>query len=601
MGRGRRLTTQNGPIRMRQFFITMLGTIAGIFGFFILLFIIFIFFGIIGAMFSVGDKTPDKVLMLDLRAPMIDHSIGESLFGESPSSVVDTVYALHRAKDDKSVKGLFIRAENYGMAPASAEELRLALLDFKTSGKFVIAHAQGFESTSLMSYQAVSAADEIWMQDTTGFAVSGMRSESEFYGGVMEKFDADPEFFQFHEYKNAVNTYTKKGYTPEHREATTSYLTSIYDNAVAQIAEDRGMTAPGIKQVLMASPHSAENALEAGMVDKLGQLEEAKDYVRKKVGNDKIAFTSVSSYGPGTTSGDSTIAFIGGQGAVLPGQSSGGSIFSPGITMGGDTLSAGFDAALKDKKVKAIVFRVSSPGGSPAASDQILAAADRARDAGKPVVISMGQYAASGGYYVSAHADHIVALPQTITGSIGVFGGKIALEGTFAKVGYNIDGITVGGEFAGAYSPDAPFTPTQAEAYRGQLQDIYDDFTTRVANGRDLPLERVQDIAKGRVWTGVQAKEIGLVDELGGIMTAIDAAKKLAEIDADEDVRIKIFPRQKSIEEQINDLFTGSAQMAQDVQTLQEIAALPEVKAALRARNSARIGQEMMADIPEVK
>ena len=586
---------------MRQFFITMAGTIAGIFGFFILLFLIFMFFGLLGALSSVGEKTPDKVLTLDLRTPMIDHSIGESLFGESRKSVVDTVYALNRAKKDKSVKGVFIRAENFGMAPASAEELRLALLDFKTSDKFVIAHAQGFESTSLMSYQAVSAADEIWMQDTTGFAVSGMRSESEFFGGVMEKFDADPEFFQFHEYKNAVNSYTRKDFTEAHREATTSYLTSIYDNAVAQIAEDRSMTVPGLSQVLSAAPHSAETALEAGMVDKLGQLEEAKDYIRKKVGDDKIAFTKISSYGPGTTTGKNTIAFIGGQGAVLPGKSSGGSLFSQGITMGGDTVSAGFDAAIKDKKVKAIVFRVSSPGGSPAASDQILAAADRARDAGKPVIISMGQYAASGGYYVAAHADHIVALPQTITGSIGVYGGKIALEGTFDKVGYNIEGITVGGEYAGVYSVDTPFSPSQAEAYRGQLQDIYDDFTTRVANGRDLPLERVKEIAKGRVWTGAQAKDIGLVDELGGIMTAINAAKKLAEIDADEDVRIKVFPRQKSIEDQINDLFTGSTQLVQDVQTLQEIAALPEVQAALRARQSAKFGQELKADIPEIK
>ena len=586
---------------MRQFFITMAGTIAGIFGFFILLILIFMFFGLLGALSSVGEKTPDKVLTLDLRTPMIDHSIGESLFGESRKSVVDTVYALNRAKKDKSVKGVFIRAENFGMAPASAEELRLALLDFKTSDKFVIAHAQGFESTSLMSYQAVSAADEIWMQDTTGFAVSGMRSESEFFGGVMEKFDADPEFFQFHEYKNAVNSYTRKDFTEAHREATTSYLTSIYDNAVAQIAEDRSMTVPGLSQVLSAAPHSAETALEAGMVDKLGQLEEAKDYIRKKVGDDKIAFTKISSYGPGTTTGKNTIAFIGGQGAVLPGKSSGGSLFSQGITMGGDTVSAGFDAAIKDKKVKAIVFRVSSPGGSPAASDQILAAADRARDAGKPVIISMGQYAASGGYYVAAHADHIVALPQTITGSIGVFGGKIALEGTFDKVGYNIEGITVGGEYAGVYSVDTPFSPSQAEAYRGQLQDIYDDFTTRVANGRDLPLERVKEIAKGRVWTGAQAKDIGLVDELGGIMTAIDAAKKLAEIDADEKVRIKVFPRQKSIEDQINELFSGSAQLAQDVQTLQEIAALPEVQAALRARQASKFGQELKADIPEVK
>jgi len=396
----------NGTIRMRHFFITMLGTIAGIFGFFFVLILLFLFFGLMGSLFSGGEETPDRVLTIDLRQPYIDHSAGESLFGESPNSIVDTVYALNRAKTDDSVKGIFIRAENANMAPASAEELRMALLDFKTSGKFVIAHAQGFESPSLLSFQVASAADEIWMQDTTGFAVSGLRSESEFYGGVMEKLGANPEFFQFHEYKNAVNSYTEKDYTESHREAATSYLTSIYDNALGQIAKDRNMTTAGLEQILKASPHSAEHALEAGMVDKLGQYEEARDYIRKKVGDDSILFKTLKSYGPGTTSGSNTIAFIGGQGTVLPGKSSGGSLFSPAVTMGGDTVSAGFDAAIKDKRVKAIVFRVSTPGGSPAASDQILAAADRAREAGKPVIISMGQYAASGGYYVSAHADH---------------------------------------------------------------------------------------------------------------------------------------------------------------------------------------------------
>jgi len=586
---------------MRQFFITMAGTIAGIFGFFILLILIGLFFGFLAMLSAGGEKTPDRILALDLRDSMIDHNPGETLFGVPQLSVVDTVFALNHAKTDESVKGLFIRAENYGMTPATAEEIRLAILDFKSSGKFVIAHAQGFEGTSLMTYQAVSAADEIWMQDTTAFSISGLRSETEFFGGVMEKLDAQPQFFQFHEYKNAVNSYTQTDFTPEHREATESYLTSLFDNAVEQIAEDRGKTVPALTQILQTAPHSAETALEAGMVDTLGHIEAARDYARKKTGNDKIAFVNLIDYeGKFGTSGE-TIAFIGGQGPILTGESSGGSLFSSGTSIGGDTLAEGFDAALKDKRVKAIVFRVSSPGGSPAASDQILAAADRAKEAGKPVVISMGKYAASGGYYVSAHADHIVALPQTITGSIGVYGGKIAFEDTFAKVGYNIEGITIGGEFAGAYSPDEPFSTSQYEAYRGQMEDIYEDFTTRVANGRDLPLERVLEIAKGRVWTGAQAKEIGLVDELGGIMTAIDAAKRLAEIDEDAAVRIKVFPKQKTPEEQFKELLTGSADVRQDIAALREITALPEVQAAIRARNAARIGQEMRVDIPDVK
>jgi len=586
---------------MRHFFGTVLGTVVGIFAFFITIFLFLLIFGVIAGISASFKPKDTHVLYLDMRKTMIDHDAGASLFGDSAPSVVSTVRALNHAKTDKTIKGLFIRADSAGIAPASAEELRLALLDFKQSGKFIISHAQGFERTSILPYQAISASDEIWLQDTSGFAVAGLRSETEFYGGVFEKFEAKPQFEQFHEYKNAVNTYIKTGFTDEHREATTSYLTSIFDNAVAQISEDRKLDVAAVTKVLQSAPHSAESALEMGMVDKLGHLETAREYARKKAGGKAIKFKSITSYGVGGSFTGDTIAFIGGQGAVLSGESSGTSPFARAITMGGDTLAAGFDAAIKDKKVKAIIFRVSSPGGSPSASDQILAALDRARDAGKPVIVSMGQYAASGGYYVSAHADHIVALPQTITGSIGVYGGKIAFEDTFAKIGYNIEGITVGGEYAGIYSPDTPFSGTQRAAYRGQLQDIYDDFTARVAKGRDLPLDRVQEIAKGRVWTGAQAKDIGLVDELGGYMTALAAAKKLGGIDADAKIRIKIFPRKKTQQEQFQEILSGTAQMQADIAALREITALPEVQAVLRARQATQIGQELTADIAVIE
>jgi len=586
---------------MRHFIVTVLGTVIGIFAFFFVSFVILIGFGALGAISASFQPKDNYVLSLDLRSAMLDHDAGESLFGESSPSIVSTVRALNRAKTDNTIKGLFIRADNVGMAPASAEELRLALLDFKESGKFIISHAQGFESPSILPYQAVSASDEIWLQDTTGFAVAGLHSETEFYGGVFEKFGAKPQFEQFHEYKNAVNTYIKSDFTNEHREATTSYLTSIFDNAVAQISKDRALDSKAVMRVLQSAPHSAETALEMGMVDKLGHLETAREYARTKAGGQAIKFKSVSSYGVGNTLSGDAIAFIGGQGAVVSGSSSGGSIFAPNVSMGGDTLSAGFDAAIKDKNVKAIVFRVSSPGGSPSASDQILASLDRAREAGKPVIVSMGQYAASGGYYVAAHADHIVALPQTITGSIGVFGGKIALEDTFSKVGYNIEGITIGGDYGGAFSPDTPFSETQRAAYHGQLQDIYDDFTGRVAKGRNLPIERVKEIAKGRVWTGAQAKEIGLVDELGGFMTALSAAKKLSGIEEDSKVRIKVFPRQKTPQEQFQEILSGTAQMQADITTLREITALPEVQAALKARQASQIGKELKANIPDIK
>ena len=282
--------------------------------------------------------------------------------------------------------------------------------------------------------------------------------------------------------------------------------------------------------------------------------------------------------------------------------SNGGSPFGGrGVTMGGDTLAKAFDDAAKNKNVKAIIFRVSSPGGSPAASDQIHDAVARAQEKGKPVIISMGQYAASGGYYVSANADKIVAMPATITGSIGVLGGKIALEGTFAKVGYNIDGITIGGDYAGAYSPDEPFNQSQKAAYRGQLEDIYEDFTTRVAEGREISLERVKEIAKGRVWTGAQAKDIGLVDELGGVMKAIEVAKELAEIDADAKINLKQYPRPKTTTEQLEDILGGSVKVQDDIASLGEIAALPEVQALIKARQTTRIGNELKTEFETIK
>ncbi len=585
---------------MRQFFITVFGVVVGLIAFIVLIFVFFIGLGLIGALSESMKPKPAQVLTLDMRRSLPDHGLGETLFGES-TGVVDVVRALESAKSDDRIKGLFIRADAFGITPASAEELRLAILDFKTSEKFVIAHAQGFESPSLFPYMTVAGADELWMQDTTGFAVSGIRSESEFFGGVMEKLEAQPQFEQFHEYKNAVNTYTEKDFTPAHREATTSYLTSLYDSAIAHIATDREMTVAGVKQLLNASPHSAEDAMEAGLVDKMGFIETVKDYVKIKAGGDDTQFISVGKYAGTQKFTGPAIAYIGGQGAVVNGPSSTGGPFGGSVSMGGDTIAKAFDDATKDKNVKAIVFRVSSPGGSPSASDQILAAAERAQEAGKPVVISMGQYAASGGYYVSATADKIIAMPTTITGSIGVFGGKVAFEDTFAKVGYNIEGITIGGDYAGVFSPDTPFSESQRLAYRGQLQDIYDDFTSRVAKGRSLPIERVKEIAKGRVWTGEQAKEIGLVDELGGFTKAVEIAKELANMDKDEAVRIKRFPRALTPTEQLEQIFSGAAQAQSDIAALKEITALPEVQAALRARNASRIGQELKADLPVVE
>ncbi len=591
---------------MRQFFISFF---ASVIGFFVAMLLMMVFFFvIIGAVVSSaskkdGVKSKSVVLNLDLRGGMLDHSGGSNLFGNKPNSVVTVVRALHRAKDDKKVKGLFIRANGWAMAPAQAEEIRLAIKDFQEGGKFVVAHAQGFEGTSLSAYMAVSAADEVWLQDTTGFSLAGMRAEIEFLGGVFEKLDAKPEFVKFAEYKNAANTFTEKTLTEPHREAMTSLLQSLMDSSVKNIAADRDITEKAFLDFLNNAPHSAEKAKELGYVDKLGHYVDAKDYAKKKAGGKSASFQSVADYGAGFNTGP-LIAFVGGQGAVVQGGSDDGSNpFSNNISMGGDTVSEALIAASKNDKVKAIIFRIDSPGGSATASDQIWDAVIKAKDAGKPVIISMGQYAASGGYYVAAPADKIIAMPTTVTGSIGVVGGKVVLRDTLAKVGYNIEAIELGGEFSSAYSAFEPWSQGNRQAMYDSMEDIYVDFTSRVAEGRGLSIERVREIARGRVWTGTQAKEIGLVDELGGFMKALEIAKDLAGIDADTKVQIRVFPREKSDMEKLEQMFNVTAEATANLHDLQALTNSPEFKAFMRAKALAaeRQGAQMKADLPEFK
>ena len=600
MSQSSRLVPQKRLTGTKVFFITLLGVVIGMFLF---LFLLMMFFVSLAALASGGDDINEPIVLeLDLRSPLLDSPVAPTLFDDSPASIVEIVRSLESAKTDEDIKGVFIRGESLGMAPASAEELRLALLNFRESGKFVITHAQGLNSTSIIPYHAISASDEIWVQASTAISTSGLYSQSEFIGGVFEKVDAQPQFFRHGDYKNAVNSYTETGFTEEHREATTSLLTSVFDETVSNIATDRELERDQLIQLLNSSPHAAQDAKDAGLIDKLGYLEDAKAYVADKAGSEDTIFKSIADYSPKGHYSAPKIALIEGQGTILPGKSGGDGLFNSSTNMGGETLAAAFDSALKDDDVKAILFRVSSGGGSAAASDQIMAAVKRAQDAGKPVVVSMGQYAASGGYYVSAPADHIVAMPQTITGSIGIYGGKVALEDTFANIGYNIEAIRIGGAYAGAFNGDEPFTAEQSERYAKDILRMYEDFLGIVADGRDMSVDQVREIAEGRVWTGQQAFDRGLVDELGGFETALATTKRLAEIDEEEDVQITRFPRPKSREELFNDLFSGTADLGQDLEGLSTLMNQPEVQALLRARAAiSSKPNEMEAQLPVIR
>lgn len=593
---------------MKQFFLTMLGVFAGLVAFFIVLPIAALLFFAAAAGASKPTAPSNSVLELDLREGLTDQQPTNpfAAFGGSGLSVIHIVDTLAQAEKDASVKVLLVRAPEGGMTPAAADEVRQAIHRFRASGKTVIAHSQGFMPIGAVvsSYMVAASADQLWMQNTASFQATGLSSDSLFLGRAFEKYGVKPEFEQRYEYKNAVNEYTQSDYTAPHREAMTAWMTSIYDGALANTARDRKSTPEALKATIEAGPYSAEQALSLKLVDKIGQVEEAEAAAKAKAGKDAkiIKFGDYASMqGARNGSGKSAIAIVGGEGAIMTGRGQGASPFGSGSDIRSDDTAKAIYDAIEDKSVKAIVFRVSSPGGSPEASEQILAAVRAAKAAGKPVVVSMGAYAASGGYWVSSEADWIVAQPSTLTGSIGVFGGKFVLADALGRFGVDMRGLKVGGDYADAFSPVQGFDQAQRAAFAASMDRVYEDFVARVSTGRKLPVERVREIAKGRVWTGAQAKGLGLVDELGGLNEAVIKARKLANIPTSESVRFKRFPTPQSPWGALASAFGASGQAAEAMVSVGQVMGDPAAQAVLNRVEADRMrsrGAVVLADQP---
>ncbi|MFC5345903.1 signal peptide peptidase SppA [Brevundimonas staleyi] len=588
---------------MKQFFLTVLGVFTGLILFVVVLPIVLI---IAAAASSSEPATPaNAVLELDLREGLTDQASQNpfAAFGGSGLSVVGIVDTLAQAEKDAHVKVLLVRLPEAGLAPAAADEIRQAVRRFRASGKPVIAHSQGFMpvGTTISSYMVGSAASELWMQNTANFQATGLSTNSLFLGRAFDRYGVRPEFEQRYEYKNAVNEFTQSDYTGPHREAMAAWMTSIYDSALANAAFDRKVEATVLKATIEAGPYTAQQALELKLIDKIGQVEEAEAEAKRRAGAnaDIIEFSSyASSQGERTGSGRDAIAIVGGEGAIVTGagRSRG---FGSGSSIASDATAEAIYDAIEDRSVKAIVFRVSSPGGSPEASEQILAAVRAAKAAGKPVVVSMGDYAASGGYWISSEANWIVAQPSTITGSIGVFGGKFVVADALARFGVDMRGISVGGQYADALSPSSTWTPAQRAIFSASMDRVYEEFVQRVSEGRDIPVARVREIARGRVWTGAQAKSLGLVDQLGGLTEAIGKARELAEIPQNQSVRFKRFPEPKSAWEALSSAFGVQSEAAQALVTLGGVMADPRAQAMLERVETERMrgqGASVLAD-----
>jgi protease-4 len=578
---------------MKQFLITMAGVLVGL-----LLFAIALPVTIIGLAAVASRPSPppeNTVLVLDLRGGLTDQPSSSPfafLRGKS-LSVIGVEQTLRRAETDDRVKALFVRLPEGGMAPAAADELRLAFKRFRAAGKPIMAHAQGLYADGLVTstYELAAASGDVWLQPASAFQVTGIARGDVFFKRFFDRHQVIADYEQRYEYKNAVNPYLYDDYTPAHRQGELSWMGSVYDTAVADVAADRGRTAAEIKTLLEAGPYSAEDAKAKGLIDDVGQVKDAQSAILAKAGGGAtlVEFADYDGVEPkasGILDG-AKIAVISAEGDIMTGQGDGPNPLGGGDTILSDDVSKAFYDAIDDKAVKAIVFRISSPGGSDTASEQILSAVRAAKAAGKPVIVSMGTYGASGGYWIASEASQIIAEPTTLTGSIGVFGGKFALGPALAQFGVDARSLKVGGDYADAFGTAAPMNPTQKAAFSAWMDRIYNGFVARVAAGRHLPEDRVREIAKGRVWTGAQARGLGLVDDVGGFYLAVDRAKALAGIKGD--ARLETFGGVASPFQAIQRMFGVGAQAARLMSAAIALADDPQARGLINDARDARL------------
>ncbi len=456
------------------------------------------------------------------------------------------VELIRKAKGDSRIAGILLKPGGIN-SPfwAKLQELRGAIADFKASGKYV--HAW-LEYGGDREYYLASVADRVYLLPSASLDLTGVASYEVFLRGTFDWIGTYPDFLHVGDYKTAVNTYLEKTYTPAHREMSESLNRSQYAQLVRAIADARQKPEPEVRALIDQGPFQPVDALRFGLIDEIGYEDELDDLVPELRGASYIDAEDYAGVSWETTGvrRQSKIAVIHASGVI----NSGSSGFDPvnGAVIGSDSLVEYIRAARADRSIKAIVLRVDSPGGSSTASDVIWRELSISRESHRPVVVSMSDLAASGGYYIALGGDAIVAEPGTLTGSIGVYTGKFVTTGTLEKLGANIE-ATSSGRHAEIYSPDRRFTPEERKKIEESMQNVYDQFIERTAAARHMTPEKVDEVAQGRVWTGEQAKQLGLVDELGGLYRAIDLAKQRARIPAEEEVDLVIYPPHRSFYE----------------------------------------------------
>ena len=488
------------------------------------------------------------VLELDLTDAPLTTPPGDPVtaaLGRRRTTLRDLLDALARGASDPKVVGLVAKL-GATMALATAQEVRDAVVAFRRSGKPALAWAETFGEMApgTVPYYVATAFDSIWLGPSGDVVLAGVHVDALFLRRALDAVGVEAQVGRRHEYKNAANALIETGLTDAHREATAGLVASVADQLAEGIASRPGIDPTRAHELLSAGAVFGLDAVDSGLVDRLGYRDQVLDEMRRRVGGE-IELRYVSRYrrprtqelrriaDKATGSGEPAVAIVHAHGAVRLGRS--GRFPLSGAAFGSDTISAALRAAVQNERVRAVVLRVNSPGGSYVASDVVWREVARVRQAGTPVIVSMGDVAASGGYFVAMGADVIVAQPGTLTGSIGVLGGKLVRADLLERLRITHDAVDSGGR-AGMFSPYARYSTQEWDLVERWLDRVYDDFTAKAAQGRGLTQEQVHEVARGRVWTGAQAREHRLVDELGGLPHALALARDRVGLPADAPV-----------------------------------------------------------------
>jgi protease-4 len=522
------------------------------------------------------------VLTIDFSHSIVEQSqpsaFSFSLNGESVA-LLDVLHAIDHAKFDSHVKGIVARFGTEQPSLPQAQEIRAALARFRESGKFTYAYGTDFGEFGQgnRAYFLASAFENIWLQPVGTVSLTGVSLQSPFAKAALDKIGVVADFMQREEYKSFMEVGERDNFSPLVKEEMQAMVEDLSGQIASGIADSRKWDVAHVKDIMARGPYTDEEAVQEGLVTRLAYADELEDEIDRKAGKDAKQL-DVGGYlesiaGKENAKDQTTVAMIYGIGLIVDKSIDGGDITGEQI-MGADDIATAFDDAADDKDVKAILFRVDSPGGSPAASETIRRAMIHAQKAGKPVIVSMGETAASGGYWISMNGDKIVADPSSLTGSIGVVAGKFADNGLLQKLGLSIDGASTS-ENAGMWQPTAPFTPVQRARVNALLDNTYHTFVSDVSTARKIPMEKMQDVAKGRVWTGAQAVKIGLVDELGGYDVALNEVRKSLKLSDKAGLSLEEFPQAPSPAERLlklmHHLGAESAMMSSSAATLSKL------------------------------